>query len=85
MDLDIADRINTDTGVLCGKIGNRARLWSTLFPSASWCSVVPGFSYVHKASSCLSCLDRLFVNWSLPLCQAAGLRCELLTQGVPPH
>eukprot|EP00971_Amphidinium_carterae_P287507 5706866-Amphidinium_carterae.2 len=65
MDLDVADRINTDSGVLCGMIGHRARLWSALFPSASWCNVVPGFS--------------------LPLCQAAGLRCELLTPGVPPH
>eukprot|EP00971_Amphidinium_carterae_P004490 90023-Amphidinium_carterae.2 len=84
MDLDVVDRISTATGNMCGKLGNRARLWNLHFPSSEWCCVVPGYSYVHKASACLSCLDRLFVNWSLPVCQAAGLRCELQSSGTPP-
>eukprot|EP00971_Amphidinium_carterae_P351750 6492264-Amphidinium_carterae.2 len=85
MDLDVADRINTNTGVLCGKVGNRARLWTSCFPCSDWCNVVPGFTYVHKASNSLSCLDRVFVNMPIAVCQAAGLRCELLTKGTPPH
>eukprot|EP00971_Amphidinium_carterae_P261975 5196370-Amphidinium_carterae.2 len=85
MDLDVADRMNTDTGVLCGKVGNRARLWTSCFSSSDWCNVVPGFTYVHKASHCLSCLDRVFVNMPIAVCQAAGLRCELRTKGSPPH
>eukprot|EP00971_Amphidinium_carterae_P329529 6462044-Amphidinium_carterae.2 len=85
MDLDVADRIDANTGVLCGKVGNRARLWSSCFSCSVWCSVVPGFSYVHKASHCLSCLDRVFVNMPIAVCQAAGLRCELRSKGTPPH
>eukprot|EP00971_Amphidinium_carterae_P313488 6229969-Amphidinium_carterae.1 len=69
---------------MCGKIGNRARLWRQRFGSDAWSDVVPGYSFISKATQCASSLDRVFVRAPVAVVLELGATAKTLGAGKPP-